>query len=499
MQETFKDIISNISQERNINEEIVLNTLQALILDYAAKKYGNRDKLKLSFNANGSCDVYIERTVVNNQKTGHNRSFFNITLADAQKRMPSAQEGDTIKEILPFKLENSQKLELLKNLKITLKQQQKKQEFATFHDKIGTILTGCVKSVDATEVIVSFTDHVGEVGIGVLKRNKIIKTDSIKYNNYIKVYIEDIRPHHEHQIILSRTHPNFLKELLKLEVPEIAEGLISIKSIARDPGSLAKVAVHTDKLSLNPIKVCIGDRGFRAHNLTRELSGEKVIFVIWKPDIKEFIANALSPATILRVTETSPSRYNAVVADSDFSMAMGRRGQNVYLAKSLSGAKSITLLTDSEEQEKTQTLIETQTKNLMDNLCIEEMMARLLISENFETAEIIANSTCEEIAKLEGFDEEISQILISRSQEFLVDERKTMQKEYKKQNVEESLFKLKALSNEHIKALVQKNILSASDIAILDTFELIELFDSIQITLDEEMAGNIIMAARKLK
>lgn len=499
MEEKFKDIISSISKEKNIKEEIVINSLQEITLNQAARKYGYRDKLNMHLNENGSCDIYIDREIIPDNED--NRSFFTISLKNAQKIDPNAKLGDFIKEILPFKLDITKQQEILKELRISLKKHQKTQEFNTFYDKIGTILMGCVKNIDSTEAIVSFTDHIGEVGVGTLKRNKMIKTDSIKYNSYIKVYVEDVRTNAEHQIILSRTHPNFLKELLKAEIPEIAEGLIEIKSIARDSGSLSKVAIHTTRLSLNPIKICIGDRGIRVQNIIKELSGEKISFVLWKETPQEFIASALSTANVLRITEIAPDRYDVVVANEDFSKALGRGGQNVYLTKTLCGVKSINLLTDSEERTKYQSLLEKQTKSLTNNLYIEEMMAHLLISENFDTAEVIANSDESEIAKLEGFDEEIAKILIERSKQFLEKERKDLIDKFKKEkNISDlSLFEIKSLSNNFIKILLENNIISAKDIAVLDIFELINLFESVQITLNENLASKIIMEARKIK
>lgn len=494
MQEKFGDIITLISQDKNIDENTVIDVLKKILLIHASKQYGNKDYLQINFNNSGGCEIFIEREVVEDQNS---QSFLTISLTDAKKRKSNIKIGEFVKEVLPFVLNNTQKIDLIKELQFQLKKAQKQKEYETFYDKIGSVLMGCVKNVDASESIISFTDHIGEVGIGSLKTNKTIKTDLIKYNNYIKVYVEDINQHADPQIILSRIHPNFLRELLKNEIPEIAEGLIEIKAIARDPGSLSKVAIHTNRLSINPIKICIGDRGSRIHNVIKELSGEKISFVLWNENINQFIANALSPATVLKITETKDGRYDVVVSNEDFSKAMGRGAQNVQLAKKLCNVKSITLLTEETEVTKYKELLEKQSKDLINNLQIEEMMAHLLISENFESAEIIANASNEEIAALNGFDLELADILIERAKLFIKQERENAKLTLKNNEEDISLFEIDKLSLEQINILRKNNILSASDLAFKDVYELLEIFDKAEYTMTTETASEIILFTRK--
>lgn len=495
MQENFNEIISTIAIERSLDESTVKSILEQKLLEFATKKYGNKGALQIVIDQNGAFEVFLERTVVEDDHVG---SFYEIGLSDAVKRKAKIEIGDSIKEVLPFSLASFEINKLYTELKTQLNKLQKEKEYECFHEKIHTLAVGYVQKLDRSEAIISFPDNSGE---GVLPKNKMLPNDIIKKNSYIKVFIEDVRKNLDKQILLSRTHPNFLKELLKSEIHEIAEGLVMIQSIARDPGSFSKVSVKTDRLSIDPIKVCIGERGAKIHNITRELAGEKISFVLADKNdsVPQNIVNAFAPAEIIKVTETSKNRYEVVVSDKDFSKAMGRGGQNVFLVKKLCGVTSITLLTEETERENAKQLLQKQTKELTEYLQIEEMMAHLLISEHFETAEIIANSSIEEIAGLNGFDEELAEILISRAQDFLVKEREGLKHKLEEEKKDSSLFSIDLLGTEHIKILMKNDILSRAELAMLDAGELVDIFDKANQNLDFDIACKIITTARNIQ
>lgn len=495
MQENFNDIISAIAIERSLDESTVKNLLEQKLLDFASKKYGDREFLQITIDINGAFEIFLERTVVADDDI---QSFYEIGISDATKRKKDVRLNSKIKEVLPFSLESFEVHKLYTELKTQLTKMQKEKEYECFYEKVQTLTVGYVQRIDRSEAIISFPDNSGE---GILPKNKMLPNDTIKKNSYIKVLIEDVRKNVDKQILLSRTHPNFLRELLKNEIQEIGEGLVSIHSIARDPGSLSKVSVKTNRLSIDPIKVCIGERGAKIHNITKELAGEKISFVLADKEdsVVQNIVNAFLPAKVIKVTETSTNRYDVIVANEDFSKAMGRGGQNVFLVKKLCGVAAITLLTEEKEKENCKLLLQKRSQELIENLQIEEMMAHLLISENFETAELIANSTIEEISSLNGFDEDLADVLISRAQEFLIEERKKLKDELQKEKKDVSLFSIEILTTEFIKILIKNDTLSKSELAMLDAGELIEIFEKATVTLDFDLACKIITIARNIK
>ncbi|WP_342262184.1 transcription termination/antitermination protein NusA [Alphaproteobacteria bacterium endosymbiont of Tiliacea citrago] len=493
--ENFNEIISAIAIDRGLDESVVKQILEEKLLDFAAKKYGNRDSLKIQIDQNGSFEVFLEKRIV---QDSNYYSFYEIKLSDAIKRKKDAKVDDLIKEVLPFNLEAFEINKLYVELKQQLNKLQKEKEYSFFYEKMHTLGVGYVQKLDRSEAIISFPDNSGEA---VLPKNKMLPNDIIKKNSYIKFFIEDVRKNFDKQILLSRTHPNFLRELLKNEIHEIAEGIIEVCSIARDPGSLSKVSVRTNRMSIDPIKICIGDRGVKIHNITKELAGEKISFVLADKEdrVPQNIVNAFAPCDVIKVTEISKNRYEVVVADQDFSKAMGRGGQNVSLVKKLCGVASITLITEENEKNNTKNLLQKRTQELVDHLQIEEMMAHLLISENFETAEIIANSSNEEIATLNGFDEELAETLIFRAKEFLEKEREALKNSLEKENKDVSLFSMQNLTTNQIKLLNKNDILSKMELSMLDAVELMEIFDKANLNLDFETSCNIITLARNIK
>lgn len=495
MQENFNEVISEVALDRGLDELTVKNLLKEKLLDFACKRYGDREHLQIEIDNNGAYEIFLNRTIVSDHESNF---FYNISISEASKRKNGVKIGDTLKEVLPFSMQPFEISKLFNELKTQLNKLQKEKEYLCFYDKIHTMAVGYVQKIDRTEAIVSFTDNSGE---GILLRNKMLPNDVIKKNSYIKVFIEDVRKNSDRQILLSRTHPNFLKELLKSEIHEIMEGLVTIHSIARDPGSLSKVSVKTNRLSIDPIKACIGDRGSKIHNITKELCGEKISFVLAdkNDNILQNIVNAFAPAQIIKVTEISKNRYEVVVPSKDFSKAMGRGGQNVFLVRKLYGISSITLLTEENEIENSKQLLQKRTKELTENLKIEEMMAHLLISENFETAEIIANATLEEIANLNGFDKELAEILIERAQKFLICERENLKQKMINEKKDATLFSIDYLTTEFIKILLKNDVLTKSELAMLDANELIEIFDKEHTNLDYELACKIITLARNIK
>lgn len=484
------EIIETIARERCVDQKTVMHVMEDILRKYAASKYGNEDIINAQLFSDGSFEIFLEQVVVEEKEEDN---FGQIELEKAKLRDPNAVIGDVIKEILPLAVGKADIEKIFLSLRGQLNAVQRQKEFEIFHQKIGTILTGYIKRVDVTEAIISFPE-----GEGVLKKNDMLPADVLRAGNYLKVYVKDVKESQGRQIFLSRTHEGFLRELIKAEVPEVQDGLVEIKAVARDVGSLSKVAVHATRSSINPVSVCIGAYGSRIQAVTKELLGEKISIIEWSEDIHQFLANALSPATILKVIEKPNNRYEIITAQDQFSKAMGRGGQNVILAKRLCGVNSIKLFTEEEEARLYQELIKQQATDLINNLEIEEMMAHVLISEHFNTIEKIAESPISEIAKLNGFDEDLATALQERAREYIETSINDMKQSLINSGYNTSIFDLlSVLSLSHIKLLIKNAIFQKSDVAMLDAGELKEMFDNeAELALSFEQAREIIAAAR---
>lgn len=487
------EVIEAIARERCIEQKTVMAVMEDILLEFAVNKYGHQDALRAEFFEDGSFEVFLEQKVVEDKDPN---DFTQITLEKAKLRNPNVQIGDTVKEVLPFSVGKADIEKIFLALRSKLNTVQKAKEYEMFANKVGTIVTGYIKRVDISEAVLSFPE-----GEGILRKNDMLPGDILRAGSYIKVYIKDVKESQGRQIFLSRTHEGFLRELLKQEVPEVQEGLVEIKAVARDVGSLAKVAVYSTRSSINPVSVCIGAYGSRIQAVTKELLGEKISVVEWNENILQFIANAMAPAIVTKVIERSENRFEVVTNQEQFSKAMGRGGQNVILAKRLCGAYSIKLLTEEEEAKNYQEYITQQATNLIENLEIEEMMAHLLISENLGSPEKIANAPISKIALLNGFDEELAKILQDRASDFINESIEKMKKNLIAEGKDASLFDIiPLLSLEHIKHLIANGITQKNDLAMLDSGELKDIFDNDNdLAISFEKAREVISEARGIR
>lgn len=485
------ELIESIARERCIEQQTVMTVMESILRDFAASKFGNFELLKTKLFEDGSFEVFLHQTVVLDEEKD-DLDFSQISLTKAKIRNPNIAIGDVIKEVLPLTIGQSDIEKIFTSLRTKLNEAQKAKEYEIFSKYVGTIMIGYIKRVDASEAVISFPE-----GEGILKKNDMLPNDILRAGNYIKVFVKDVKESAGRQIFLSRTADGFLRELMKQEIPEIQDGAVEIKAIARDPGSLAKVAVHSLRPSINPISVCIGPYGSRIQAITKELLGEKVSVIEWSSNHHQFIANALSPASIIKIIEKSENKFDVVTPQDQFSKAMGRGGQNVVLAKKLCAAHSIKLLTEEEEAKMYQEQITQQANDLINNLEIEEMMAHLLISERLNSVEKIAQAELEQISNLSGFDDELATILRDRAISFMQLESDQIKKNLVDLGKDDSLFNIEGLNLQHIKHLIRNGIMQKNELAMLDAGELKDLFeDDHDLCVSFDKSQDIIANAR---
>ena len=346
---------------------------------------------------------------------------------------------------------------------------------------------------------------------GVIKKDELIPREILKTGDRVKAYCYEVKKELKgHQIFLSRAHPQFLAKLFFQEVPEIYEGIIEIKAVARDPGSRAKICVFSSEGSIDPVGACVGMRGSRVQTIVNELHGEKIDIIKWTEDLPTLISESLSPAEIQKVLiDKDNKRIDVILTEENLSKAIGRRGQNVRLASKLTNFE-IDILTDQEDSERRQTEFKEKTENLVKSLEVDETLGQLLVSEGMQSIEEISQSVPDDITKIEGIDEATANELINRSKENLIKEKKEISKRLKELGMEDPLANLKGITQGMLVLLGQRNIKTLSDFADLSSDELIGGFDEVkgkkiriegyleEFSLSREEADQLIMAAREI-
>ncbi|PZX18929.1 NusA antitermination factor [Palleronia aestuarii] len=349
-----------------------------------------------------------------------------------------------------------------------VREAERDRQYEEFKDRAGQIINGIVKREEYGNVIV-------DIGAGeaVLRRNEKIGRESYRPNDRIRVYIKDVRREARGpQIFLSRTDPRFMAELFKMEVPEIYEGIIEIKAVARDPGSRAKIAVISYDGSIDPVGACVGMRGSRVQAVVNELQGEKIDIIPWNEDLPTFLVNALQPAEVSKVVlDEEAERIEVVVPDEQLSLAIGRRGQNVRLASQLTGL-DIDIMTEEEESQRRQAEFEERTKLFMDTLDLDEFFAQLLVSEGFTNLEEVAYVEADELLVIDGVDDDTAQELQARARDYLEEKNRQALEQARSLGVEDSLIAFEGLSPQMLVALAEDGVKTLEDFATCADWEL---------------------------
>ncbi|RYG61053.1 MAG: transcription termination/antitermination protein NusA [Alphaproteobacteria bacterium] len=412
-----------------------------------------------------------------------------ILLAEAQINNPNIQIGEYIMEDLPLKYFDGRVAAQAAKQVIfqKVKDVERARELENYKDSVGTIISGIVKRTDFNGTLVD----LGRAEAW-LPKDETIQRETFKQGDRIRAYIYKVNPQARGpQIFISRTHPQYLVELFKEQVPEIQNGTIEVMGAARDPGFRAKIAVKSYDRNLDPVGACVGIRGVRVQAVTTELQGERVDIIEWSPNAAEFLVRAMQPAQVSKVVlDEDDNRIEVVVPQDNLSLAIGRRGQNVRLASILTGW-DIDVMTDSEESERRNNEYNVLSTNLMQNLDVDEVLARLLIAEGFRSIDDLLKVTPEEIAGIEGLDTDIATELQNRAQAALTAAAERLEK----LGVTEELKALNGMTADLIIALGEKGIKTLDDLGDLATDELQEMLPAG--LLNDKQAQKLIMAARQ--
>ena len=406
-------IADAVAREKSIEKQIVIDAMADAIQKAARSRYGQETNIRADINPNtGEMKLQRLMEVVEDVEDFGRQ----IALKDARTRNPDAQVGDFIAEQLPpmdFGRIAAQSAKQVIVQKV--REAERDRQYEEYKDRVGEIVNGTVKRVEYGNVIVD----LGR-GEGIIRRDELIPRENFKYGDRVRAYVYDVRREQRGpQIFLSRTHPQFMAKLFTMEVPEIYDGIIEIKSVARDPGSRAKIAVISRDSSIDPVGACVGMRGSRVQAVVGELQGEKIDIIPWSQDAASFIVNALQPAEVAKVVlDEDAERIEVVVPDDQLSLAIGRRGQNVRLASQLTGW-DIDILTEEEESQRRQKEFVERSNLFMEALNVDEMVGQVLASEGFTSVEEVAYVDQDEIASIDGFDEGTASEIQSRAREYL--------------------------------------------------------------------------------
>ncbi|MCC0049218.1 MAG: transcription termination/antitermination protein NusA [Rhodobiaceae bacterium] len=495
-------IADAVAREKSIDREIVIDAMQDAIQKAARSRYGNETEVRAEIDGKTG-EIRLNRllTVVEEM----DNPAIEILLQDAQLRNPAARVGDFIADPLPpldFGRIAAQSAKQVIVQKV--REAERDRQFEEYKDRVGEVINGIVKRVEYGNVIID----LGR-GEGIIRRDEMIPREAYRPGDRIRAYIYDVRREPRGpQIFLSRTHPQFMAKLFGQEVPEIYDGIIEIKSVARDAGSRAKIAVLSNDNSIDPVGACVGMRGSRVQAVVQELQGEKIDIIPWSPDAASFIVNALAPAEVAKVVlDEDAERIEVVVPDEQLSLAIGRRGQNVRLASQLTGW-DIDILTEEEESQRRQAEFVERTDLFVEALDVDEVVAQLLVSEGFTSVEEIAYVEIDEISSIEGFDEDTAVEIQTRANEYLErieGERDARRKEL---GVEDALREINGIDTAMMVALGEDGIKTVEDLAGCATDDLVgwtervdgevKRFDGTlkNFDLSREEAEQMIMSAR---
>ncbi len=460
-------IADAVAREKTIDKKIVIEAMEDAIQKAAKSRYGAENDIRCEIDLKtGEARLTRVLAVVDEVENDSTQ----VNLADALKRNPDAKVGDMIAEALPplefgrVAAQNAKQVIVQK-----VREAERDRQFSEFKDRIGEISNGTVKRVEYGNVIVD----LGRAE-GIIRRDEMIPRENVRLGDRVRAYIYDVRREQRGpQIFLTRARSEFMAKLFAQEVPEIYDGVVEIKSVARDPGSRAKIAVISKDSSIDPVGACVGMRGARVQAVVNELQGEKVDIIQWNPEAASFIVNALAPAEVTKVVlDEDTNRIEVVVPEAQLSLAIGRRGQNVRLASQLTGW-DIDIVTEQEESERRQKEFAERTALLMEALDVDEVIAQLLVTEGFATIEEVAFVELTDIAHIEGFDENTAQEIQNRAREYLEQQEAERDAKRRELGVADELAEIPGMTTAMMVALGENGVKSVEDFADCATDELV--------------------------
>jgi N utilization substance protein A len=485
-----------VSNELDVDKNIIFEAIEAALAMATRKRHGHDIDVRVSIDRDtGNYDTFRRWTVVDPEEIANDEEREEdinlereIPIEEAKEKKADAQPGDIIEapmESVEFGRIAAQTAKQVIVQKV--REAERNKVMGAYEKRVGELLSGVVKKATRDFVIVDMGSNVE----GILQREDLLPREALRNGDRIRAYLKEVSTEPRGpQIKLSRACPEMLIELFKIEVPEIGEELIEIKSVARDPGSRAKIAVKTNDGRIDPVGACVGMRGSRVQAVSGELGGERIDIVVWEPEPVQFVINAMAPAEVASILVDEDTRtMDIAVKEEQLSQAIGRNGQNVRLASKLTGWE-LNVMSEAQAQEKTEKEAQTLVEKFVEKLDVDEELAQVLVEEGFSSIEEIAYVPKHEMLNIEGFEDEMVEALRARAKDILLSE--ALSGGGGKEPAED-LLQLKGMTDVLAKKLAQHNVVTQEDLAELATDDLLEIDSS----LGEEQAGKLIMEARK--
>ena len=460
-------IADAVAREKLIDRQIVLSSMEDALQKAARSRYGQETEVRAEINPKTG-EVRFSRLLLVVEQIDNDA--IHITVTEARKKNPSAQVGDWIAETLPpFDFGRIAAQSAKQVIVQKVREAERDKQYEEYKDRMGEIVNGAVKRVEYGNVVID----LGR-GEAIIRRDEMIPREMFRPGDRVRAYVYDVRREQRGpQIFLSRTHPQFMAKLFMQEVPEIYDGVIEVKSVARDPGSRAKIAVISRDTSIDPVGACVGMRGSRVQAVVNELQGEKIDIIPWSADAATFIVNALQPAEVVKVVlDEDSSRIEVVVPDDQLSLAIGRRGQNVRLASQLTGW-DIDILTEAEESGRRQKEFLARTTIFMNALDVDEVVGQLLASEGFRSVEELAFVETSELAAIEGFDDETAVEIQTRARDHLAKIENAQDEKRKELGVQDNLKEIAGVNGAILVKLGENDVKTIEDLAGCATDDLV--------------------------
>src|SRR5438067_3114657 len=452
-------IADAVAREKAIDRGIVIAAMEDAIQKAARSRYGSETEVRAEINPKTG-EMRLSRLLLVVEQVENDST--QISVDNAKKRNPAAQVGDYSSEALPPLEYGRIAAQSAKQVIVQkVREAERDRQYQEYKDRIGDIVNGIVKRVEYGNVVVD----LGR-GEAIVRRDELLPRETFRNGDRVRAFIYDVRREQRGpQIFLSRTHPQFMAKLFAQEVPEIYDGIVEVKAVARDPGSRAKIAVISRDSSVDPVGACVGMRGSRVQAVVNELQGEKIDIIPWTADPANFVVNALAPAEVSKVVmDEEQRRIEVVVPDDQLSLAIGRRGQNVRLASQLTGW-DIDIVTEQEESEHRQAEFEKRTRLFVEALNVDEMVGQLLASEGFNSVEELAVVDEKDVAGIEGFDEDTARELQMRAREHLAKQEAELDEKRKQLGVEDALKEIPGVTTAMLVKLGENDIKTVEDLA----------------------------------
>jgi N utilization substance protein A len=455
-------IADAVAREKSIEKEIVVEAIEEAIQKAARSRYGAEHDIRVHIDPKtGETTISRVVTVVDDDTEDVNE-YAQKRLSDALRGDRDAEVGKTYTETLPpFEFGRVQTQMARQVVTGKVREAERERQYEEFKDRVGEIVNGVAKRVEYGNVIVD----LGR-GEAIMRRDQSIPRENFQVGDRVRAYIYDVRQETKGpQIMLSRAHGGFMAKLFAQEVPEVYDGVIEIRAVARDPGSRAKMAVVSNDSSIDPVGACVGMRGSRVQAVVAELQGEKIDIIQWSPDEATFLVNALAPAEVTKVVmDEEDERVEVVVPDEQLSLAIGRRGQNVRLASQLTGWQ-IDIMTESQESERRQREFAERTVLFQEALDVDEVIAQLLVTEGFVTVEDVAYVELGEVAAIEGFDEDTAEEIQARARDYLEREAAEYDARRRALGVDDSVLEVEGVTLPIAVALGEGDVKTVEDLA----------------------------------